>query len=337
MTELNADDWFAAAEGATASTSDDATRKLFGTASVRFDTTGGFDTFLRYEPAAGAIWDLTAADEFRFNVFAQNPSPVGFQQEPIIRFIDVDGDMMEFRYYRNGSPHPLWNDARGRWLAGSIPIKSSAQPATGWRGTARGTPDWSRMRTVELHADTWDAGFTLWFDGVGFNLPVLAGDYNGNQSVDAADYVLWRKTLASTIDLRADGNANGIVDQADYDIWRSQFGATSPATGNGQSATVAVILEDLHPLTANSVAPTAPHPVAVYSSRGPTARRPSGATVWPIAVRDRALLAWLATDHQLPIHRDRNDNDLPTNLNATVTEHTADVDAAFDHFAPLFT
>jgi hypothetical protein len=187
MTELNAADWFAAAQFATATTSDDTSHKTTGAASVRFDTTGGFDTFLRYEPASGALWDLTEADEFYLDVYAQNPSPSGFQEPPIIRFIDADGDWMEFRYFRTGDTYPLWSDARGQWISETIPIKSTAQPATGWRGAANGTPDWTRMRTVEIHADTWDHGFTLWFDRVGFNLPVVEGDFDGDLTVDAAD------------------------------------------------------------------------------------------------------------------------------------------------------
>jgi hypothetical protein len=316
MTELNASDWFAAAEGATATTSDDTTRKLVGAASVRFDTTGGFDTFLRYEPASGAMWDLTAADQFRFNIFAQNPSPVGFQQEPIVRFIDADGDVMEFRYYRNGLPYTLWNDARGRWLSQTIPIKSSAQPATGWRGTARGTPDWSRMRTVEIHADTWDAGFTLWFDGMNFNLPRLQGDYNGNQTVDAADYVLWRKTLGSTSDLRADGNANGIVDQADHEVWRANFGATLPSAGHGEAAISAALVEDPSPFVA--------------TSRGPTARRPD-ATRLRASQHDNALLAWLAGRSESAIHLELIDDDrLASDIHAKESARAAEIDAAFE-------
>jgi hypothetical protein len=54
-----------------------------------------------------------------------------------------------------------------------------------------------------------------------------AGDYNATGGVDAADYALWRKTLGSTTDLRADGSANGVVDDADYELWRATFGQTS--------------------------------------------------------------------------------------------------------------
>jgi hypothetical protein len=427
LAELNAADWFAAAQSATASTSDDTIRKTHGAASVRFDTTGGFDTYLRYQPDALVLWDLTTADQFHFNVYAQNPNASGFQQEPIIRFTDADGDAMEFRYYRNNAPHSLWNDARGRWLAGSIPIKSSARPATGWRGTAAGTPDWSRMRTVEIHADTWDFGFMLWFDGVGFNLPVsvtgaalqeaesaprhrvrldfdvdigdslapgdvtiqnlttqavvpadrlaimpigelsreiaytgnaggilpngryrltlpvgsvvdvvgnslasayvfefevldgtsLAGDYNSDLSVDAADYVVWRKTLGSTNDLRADGSGNGIVDEADHAVWQANFGAALVPAGNANTVAVAADVD--------------------FVQDSPTSRRAAGprlllAEAWEAAMRDDALLAWVAVQKYRPSYITRLD-DLLNRAQNLGPVRTADVDSAFESLA----
>lgn len=59
-----------------------------------------------------------------------------------------------------------------------------------------------------------------------YSLVVAAGDYNGDGSVDAADYVVWRSTLGSASDLRADGNGNLVIDNGDHDIWRSAFGHT---------------------------------------------------------------------------------------------------------------
>ena len=46
------------------------------------------------------------------------------------------------------------------------------------------------------------------------------GDYNGDGRIDAGDYTLWRNTLGSTTDLRADGNRDGVVDEADYQVWK---------------------------------------------------------------------------------------------------------------------
>jgi hypothetical protein len=64
--------------------------------------------------------------------------------------------------------------------------------------------------------------------------PPLAGDYNGDGIVSAADYLVWRRTNGSTLELSADGDGNGIVDHGDYEIWRSNFGAALP--GLGQTA-----------------------------------------------------------------------------------------------------
>jgi autotransporter-associated beta strand protein len=69
----------------------------------------------------------------------------------------------------------------------------------------------------------------------------VAGDYNGNSVVDAADYVVWRKQKGLVGQfLAADGTGNGSVDDADYAYWRQRFGNTaSPATGtNSESAAI---------------------------------------------------------------------------------------------------
>ncbi len=59
-----------------------------------------------------------------------------------------------------------------------------------------------------------------------YSIPVAPGDYNGDGTVDAADYTVWRHTLGSTSDLRADGNGDLVVDDADFSVWRSAFGST---------------------------------------------------------------------------------------------------------------
>jgi len=60
----------------------------------------------------------------------------------------------------------------------------------------------------------------------------IPGDYNGNNMVDAADYSVWRDTLASLSDLRADGNNNGVIDQGDYEVWKSNFGSSLASNTN---------------------------------------------------------------------------------------------------------
>ena len=55
----------------------------------------------------------------------------------------------------------------------------------------------------------------------------VPGDYNGNGTVDAADYVLWRNggPLQNEVD------AVGTINAADYTAWRARFGNTGGSSG----------------------------------------------------------------------------------------------------------
>lgn len=80
----------------------------------------------------------------------------------------------------------------------------------------------------------------------------VAGDYNRNGAADAADYVLWRKTLGnanssnpptSFKDMRANGDVTSgelsqIINQADYSFWRARFGNAVTGSGLGDGASV---------------------------------------------------------------------------------------------------
>jgi CSLREA domain-containing protein len=72
------------------------------------------------------------------------------------------------------------------------------------------------------------AGLTAigWKPGVVDKVFELVGDYNGNGTVDAADYTVYTDNIGSTTNLNADGNDNGIVDSADYSIWSANSGHT---------------------------------------------------------------------------------------------------------------
>lgn len=169
MAELNAADWTAWAEGfARVGVYDDATRKLVGTASIRFETDGGFDSYLRYPGTMRAQWDLSEAVILNFSVYAEN-SNLGFQNgSPWIRLTDKKGHYYQYQYFVNGAPYDLLNEAIGRWVSFSVPINAPHNADNGWRRIAFGDPDLSCVASIEFHADTWGYGFTLWLDGVGF-------------------------------------------------------------------------------------------------------------------------------------------------------------------------
>jgi hypothetical protein len=67
----------------------------------------------------------------------------------------------------------------------------------------------------------------------------VAGDYNDNGVVDAADYALWRDLLGSSTQLENEGSGvtPGMVTQEDYATWRANFGKT-PAGSGGSVAGV---------------------------------------------------------------------------------------------------
>jgi probable HAF family extracellular repeat protein len=89
---------------------------------------------------------------------------------------------------------------------------------------------WSLGKAIGISAD----GLTIVgdgdFNGAGrgwvvtlISLPALPADFNNDDSVDAADYVVWRKGLGAT------------YDQDDYDAWRTNFGQTVPGSGSSSA------------------------------------------------------------------------------------------------------
>jgi len=68
--------------------------------------------------------------------------------------------------------------------------------------------------------------------------PSLTGDYNEDGTVDAADYIVWRKTLGSSTNLAANGDNTGlshnVIDQADYVVWATNFGQSQEGSGSAQ-------------------------------------------------------------------------------------------------------
>jgi len=73
----------------------------------------------------------------------------------------------------------------------------------------------------------------------------LAGDYNFDGIVNAADSSVWRNTVGSKNDLRADGSGeefgvpDGVVDELDYAFWKASFGNVLEAGGGASSLSTA--------------------------------------------------------------------------------------------------
>ena len=72
--------------------------------------------------------------------------------------------------------------------------------------------------------------------------PALFGDYNNDQRVNAADYVVWRKLLGSAVTLPNENptvTPNQVTPE-DYTVWRNNFGAGS----GGSSASLAAAVPE---------------------------------------------------------------------------------------------
>ncbi len=131
---------------------------------------------------------------------------------------------------------PLWNTAAalagGTFAAGAHPAFYSVGQLTSAGSVFTSLPPdntaFGQITTVDPVTSTI----------VRTNLHIL-GDYNGNLFADAADYTIWRDTLGSTTDLRANGDdtglSMGVIDLADYEVWKTNFSAI-PGSGSGAAA-----------------------------------------------------------------------------------------------------
>jgi hypothetical protein len=80
----------------------------------------------------------------------------------------------------------------------------------------------------------------------------LAGDYNLDGVVDAADYTVWRDHLGATnFTLPNEGGVSpGVVDAADYNFWKSRFGMSGAGAPGDLSGSVPEPSETISVLTA---------------------------------------------------------------------------------------
>ncbi len=144
-------------------------------------------------------------------------------------------------------------------------------------------------------------------------------DFNDDNIVDTADYVIWRKNENTSVPSGTLGDANhdGQVNAVDYSIWRSQFG-TSPGTGSSAATFIGAqpttsSLEASVAATDGLFAALAPAETAGRVARRPliAQQRPAVATAlsnqWAIldtsVAERRGKTAGRADDSATPTHR----------------------------------
>jgi hypothetical protein len=69
---------------------------------------------------------------------------------------------------------------------------------------------------------------------------VLAGDFNGDNMVNLADYTVWRDHLGAADESLINSAGDGLngVDTADYSLWRTNFGAVGANAGSSPSGSL---------------------------------------------------------------------------------------------------
>jgi hypothetical protein len=136
-----------------------------------------------------------------------------------------------------------WIDAYGGPAGGTLP------------GRLLGGNAVVHLVTDDIYLDLRFTDWTFGAQGGGFAYeralepvvePETTGDYNLDGIVDAADYVLWRKTFNQSVapdGSGADGDGDGIIDDGDYDFWRTRFGEIVPGSGGAvpEPGTVALL------------------------------------------------------------------------------------------------
>ena len=141
--------------------------------------------------------------------------------------------------------NPIEYDQYGNLMTGATSVWTGTTVSGVWSGdSAGGWNDPSQYATVgDAYSSNW-----AWINGAtipgtsaarlyGISPPIVStlyGEYNNNGVVDAADYVIWRKTLGSSVTLEND-EIPGQVTQADFDVWRANFGRVGTVVSGGSS------------------------------------------------------------------------------------------------------
>jgi hypothetical protein len=109
-------------------------------------------------PAKNLGLNASGKSKFGFFVKANDPSPIGWQAGPVIVLGSPSGTIT----YTPPQILLPTTTAAG-WMFVEVPLAGG----NGWT-VANNGGSLSNVNWIELHADTWDAGFDIWVDAVSF-------------------------------------------------------------------------------------------------------------------------------------------------------------------------
>ena len=182
--------------------------------------------------------------------FVDYINPTGDYIQWNVNTQDVGLYDLKFRYALQSGDRPLQIQINGQEVSPALSF-----PATG---------AWSTWAEVTIPSQLLPAGAsTIRATAIGSSGPNvdhlllstiatgsrIFGDYNGDGHVDAADYIVWRKSSGqSGADLPADGTGpagvpDGIVNRLDFAHWRANFGKSLASASASASFTRAAVPE----------------------------------------------------------------------------------------------
>lgn len=166
-------------------------------------------------------------------------TPVAYEKEKVNTLFMVANDTSTaVENYRDG--HTLAAETADVWISldGAAPIFAFTVPRAN-TATPERVPGGIGFRAFNNDIEEFLINNVLLVAGASFDRSAFAqvlGDYNGNGTVDAADYVVWRQ---NPVTLAGDATPASVGPE-DYTYWASRFGATTnpPGSALGQAASV---------------------------------------------------------------------------------------------------
>jgi autotransporter-associated beta strand protein len=141
-------------------------------------------------------------------------------------------------------------------LGGALTSSGTVAPGDGV-GTLTVMGNYSQSSTATLAIEiggTAPGAFDVLTVVEGTDTGPIAGDYNEDNVVNAADYTVWRDHLGQTFQLPNEGDdvSPGMVDRDDYDFWKENFGDANLSLGNATLAgTIDIDLLSFTPANGN--------------------------------------------------------------------------------------
>jgi hypothetical protein len=162
-----------------------------------------------------------------------NPEPWAIGTADGLAQGDVIPNGTEFSFSLDLATNAVRQYVQRSFFDGALGFFLSSWHFTGQEGSGGGYPNWLSKETST--PPTLEIDYEI--------VTPLAGDYDGDQDVDGADFLLWQCTLGTAVTpgLGADGNTSGVIDAADLPPWSGNFGdvGATPSTSAVPEPTLA--------------------------------------------------------------------------------------------------